>query len=173
MLKIKQAMNHSVNFCGVHVPMGAVYAIIPECTIMGDVMPKRYVWVENLNDAKSSPMFELCVFTRNDKKPRRYQVNGLYGYAQELRHFILDNVRDTRIHYGATTRDIHTLDVPRDRCVGRYTMRGVPSYDTAPRVMTENFVTNGCKINNRLTTDEGYLALRLGVKPQDFNGRGY
>lgn len=172
MLKIKQAMDHSINFCGVHVPMGAVYAVIPEREIMGTTMPKTYMWVEDIQKAATSRHFDMFIFTRNDKRPRRYCVDGLYGYAQELRHFIMDNAQDIRVNHGATIRDIHTLDVPRDRCVGRYTMRGVPSYDTAPRVMTENTVTNGCKIGNRILSHEGYCNVRLGMAVPNYNKQG-
>lgn len=157
MLKVKQALNHSVQFYGFHVPAGAVYAVVPARTVNGRTMSKYYAWVEDLEGARNRRHFTMHVLRVNDKFPRRIYVDGLYGVAHALQDYILQNVprKNVQVKRGATLREL-APSAPKDRKVGQYVMRGRPSYDTAPSVSTQKFVTDGCRIGSNFYTDEGY-----------------
>jgi len=164
MIEIKQAQNHSVQFYGIHIPKGAVYAILPAKTIKGRFMPKSYVWIEDIDAAKNRRHFTVKMLSINDKKPRSVYVDGYYGYAYEMQNYILLNLSPDKMQVkrGATRREISPC-APKDRQVGRYIMRGTPSYDTAPDVMTQDYVTNGCRVGKNFYNEEGYCGVVLGM----------
>lgn len=164
MIEVKQAQNHSVQFYGIHIPKGAVYAKIPAKEINGRIMPKAYVWVDNLHMARNQRHFNMHILSINDRKPRTVYVDGNLGYAHTIQNFIILNLRpdQLKVNYGATRREIRQ-DAPKDRKVGRYIMRGTPSYDTAPSVMTQDYVTNGCRVGKNFYNEEGYCGMVLGM----------
>ena len=164
MIEVKQAKNHSVQFYGIHIPKGAVYAVIPARTIKGRFMPKVYAWIDDLEAARNRRHFTMHILSVNDRKPRSVYVDGHSGYAHEMQNFILLHLapEDMQVKRGATRREIRP-DAPKDRSVGRYIMRGTPSYDTAPSVMTQDYVTNGCKVGKNFYNEEGYCGVVLGM----------
>ena len=164
MLEIKRAKNHSVQFYGIHIPQGAVYAVVPARVIKGRFMPKAYVWVDNLQMARNQRHFNMHILSVNDRNPRTVYVDGKFGIAHEIQDFIILNLRQDqlKVNRGATRREIRP-SAPKDRKVGKYIMRGTPSYDTAPSVMTQDFVTNGCKVGKNFYNEEGYCGVVLGM----------
>lgn len=164
MIEVKQAKNHSVQFYGIHIPMGAVYAVIPAKVIKGRNFPKVYAWIDDLHMARNQRHFNMHILSVNDRKPRTIYVDGRFGYAHEMQDFIVMNLQPNQlmVKHGATRREILPY-APKDRKVGRYIMRGTPSYDTAPSVMTQDYVTNGCRIGQNFYNEEGYCGVVLGM----------
>lgn len=169
-LKIRQTANHSTQFYGIHLPMGAVYTVLPARVHNGEFQPKAYAWVENPVQAYNHRHFVVRLLTVNDKYPRSVYVDGNYGFAHSLRAFIRALDRDSlSINRGATSREIRAIGAPKDRQVGRYIQRGVPSFETSPKVMTENSVTAGVRVGPVWLTQEGYCAQRMGMSVPNFS----
>ena len=169
-LIIRQAVNHSINFYGVHLPMGAVYCVLPERVYKGEFQPRAYVWVENLTLARNNRHFTVRMLTVNDMQPRSIYVDGNKGFAHSLRSFIRalpsENLSVIR---GASRREIRAIGAPKDRTVGKYILRGIPSFETSPTVMTENSVTAGVRVGPVWLTEEGYKKQCMGLDAPDYN----
>lgn len=169
-LIIRQTQDHSINFYGIHLPKGAVYCILPERVYKGEFQPRAYVWVENLMLARNNRHFTVRMLTVNDRQPRSIYVDGSCGYANSLQNFIRALDRDSlSINRGATIREIRSIGAPRDRHVGKYIQRGVPSFETSSRIMTENSVTAGVRVGPVWLTEEGYKKQCMGLDAPDYN----
>ena len=152
MLEIKRAHDFSVQFYGIHLPMGALYTIFPARNVNGRFMPKSYVWVDNIHACANMRYFPVHILSRDDVHPRVIRVDGARGVWHELKEYARQIPPCNRsVNYGKVMSDR-----PKDRKVGQYVMRGRPSYDTAPNVSTQKFVTDGCKVGPNFYTDEGY-----------------
>lgn len=169
-LVIRQAVNHSTQFYGIHLPKGAVYTVLPARVYKGEFQPRAYVWVENLALARTNQHFVVRMLTVHDKHPRTVYVDGNRGYANSLRNFIraLDG-ESLSVSRGASRREIRAIGAPKDRQVGKYIQRGVPSFETSPKVMTENSVTAGVRVGPVWLTEEGYCAQRMGMSVPNFS----
>lgn len=167
---VKQSPNYRTQFFGIHIPMGAVYAILPETRRNGRTLPKSYVWVENLTQAYNHRHFTVRMLTVNDSAPRSVYVDGDAGYARILRNFIralpMDKLRTTPT---INKSEIRAIGAPKDRTVGKYILRGVPSFETSPKVMTENSVTAGVRVGPVWLTEEGYKKQCMGLDAPDYN----
>lgn len=138
MCEAKQATTHRTNFYGLHLPKGAVYVVMPECVIKGRKMPKLYAWVDDLDMAYRQQHFYVNTLTVNDRRPRKVYVDGKHGYARVLKDFIMALPEARRVVTPTILlREMNVLDKPKDREVGRYTMRARMGYFTNPYVTTE------------------------------------
>lgn len=137
-INIRQTQNHNTQYYGIHVPKGAVCAVFPECVIRGKHRPKMYAWVVDLKMARQQRHFYVYTLTINDRFPRKTYVDGSHGYAHALQEFIKSLPETSlNVHVGATLRQIGCLDRPRDREVGKYTMRPHLGHATNPYIMTD------------------------------------
>lgn len=163
MIEFKQSTNYSVQFWGFHIPKGSVYAVLSPCVMHGRYMPKMYVWATDFDMIRNQRHFYVHVLRIGDARPKRIYVDSVHGYARALKRYICAcNPSALHVSYGATLREIRP-HAPKDRKVGTYVMRGVPSFDTSPNVETGDYVTNGCKVGHNFYNEEGYCYTVLGM----------
>lgn len=172
-ITIKQTLNHSTSFFDHHLPMGAVYAILPADTHHGKARPKTYVWVEDLQAAKMRQHFTVMLMTRDDTRPRKVYVDGSQGYARRLKEYIQTLSGDKMVVIPTITRRQIGTIAPKERKIGAYIKRAVPSAGDDPRTITNTSVTAGAHVGKVYLTEEGYAHNRMGVKTPDMGDNGY
>lgn len=159
------------NFCEYHLPIDAVYGILPEhYDAKGRHFVHACVWVEDIELAFKNTHFVAFYMRPSYRFPKRLYVSGTSGWARSIQRYIRDS---TTVHGKAvpqiTNRSISCV-APRLRTVGKYTQRGVPTIDNIPSTMTENFVTHGCKVGKEFFKEEGYCSRVLGIDTPNYNG---
>lgn len=160
------------NFCEYHLPVGAVYGVLPEhYDAKGRHFAHAFVWVEDIELAFKNTHFVAFYMRPGYRFPKRLYVSGTSGWARSIQQYI----RESTEVYGIARPHILRRDIacaaPRLRTVGKYTQRGVPTIDNIPSTMTENFVTHGCKIGKEFFKEEGYCSRVLGMDTPNYNGR--
>lgn len=172
-ITIRQTLNHSTSFFDHHLPMGAVYTIMPATTINGKSMPKTYAWVEDLAAARTRQHFYVTVMTADDTRPRKVYMDGSRGFARKLKEYIQTLSGDKMVVVPTITRRQIGTIAPKERKVGAYIKRAVPSAGDDPRTITHTSVTAGAHVGKVYLTEEGYAHNRMGVKTPDMGDNGY
>lgn len=166
---VKKALSHNVHVCGVQVPKGAVFGVFPACVIKGRQHRRMYAWVCDLPVARSNRHFVVYTMRQGDEHPRREYVDSLHGYASTLKKFIMNLPASEIVKVSSITRQSMRGEGPRLRKTGVYNLRGVPSYDSSPHVMTHNLVTNGCKVGHNFYNEEGYCNMVLRMPTPSYS----
>lgn len=167
------------NFCGFHIPVGAVYGILPEIVGRGKHRTKLCVYVADLDLCRKNKHFVMYTM-RVGYPPRREYVDGCKGWARSIQAVVRE-LDHTTVKPQILRREMKCL-VPHDRVVGEYMQRaklhpGRTDMEEpylageAPDVMVDNFVTNGCKIGKNFYVEEGYCATRLGMSTPDYTSK--
>lgn len=169
MLKWKLS-KRDTNFCGFMIPVGAVYGIMPRCTINGRHHLKACVWVEDIELAFKNNHFVVFYMQVGYKYPKRMYVSGAHGWAKSIQTYI----RNSTEAWGKATPYITRRDIgcaaPRLRTVGAYIQCGTPMGDNTANALTDNFVTNGCHVGKVFLKEEGYCANVLGMDAPNYKG---
>lgn len=133
------AFKHGMVVPGSRIPKGCVYMRMDRT----EHFPLTYVWVTNLKQARDCTNgFTVHIITENDDRPHERYIDANRGYGKVLKKYIegLDRALTERTECEPIMyiRDIHNhLNVPRDRKVGNYIMRGRPGEATNPNSLTE------------------------------------
>lgn len=173
MSRIRVTTSHNHNLAGIMLPMNTVYGIFPPVVRNGRACPMMYAWIKDPDMARRQRHFTVCVLRGQDKYVHTEYVDGERGFAKELKDVLM---RTTMGHIsGFVSRGEYRSMLPQDRKIGAYNQRARAGKEDNPEyndiLMTENSVTAGCKVGKIYYTEEGYICVRMGVKPDDY-GKG-
>lgn len=152
-------------FNGIHIPVGCVYGILPECAHNGKHYVRAFVWANDVSLIRKNQHFCVNIMPVNHAYPHRIYVDGSRGWAKDMQAFVrLYNAQN--VGGVCLRRDISKL-APRDRRIGEYMCRPRPSEDDSPKMNQTKVsepVLNPSNIGGRLLRQEAYYALRLGME---------
>ena len=151
-------------YFGIHLPVGVVYATLPETIVHGKHFMPKCVYVDDFNAVKTRQHFIVYEIKVNGYPPRPVYVDGTKGYAAQIKRYILANFDNLpRPKATILNRDIDAMG-PKDRKVGAYIQKPRKSKNDNPNAMTGDLVTNGCRIGPRTYSNEMYEYVRMGVR---------
>lgn len=169
------------NFCGFHIPTGAVYGILPEIVERGRHHTKLCIYVTDLDLCRKNRHFVVYTM-RVGYPPRREYVDGSRGWAKSIQAAVremYESGQSMEVKPVILSRDIAKI-APRDRVVGEYMQKAklrhgrtqdeAPYIDgEAPDIMIDNYVTNGCKVGKTFLVEEGYCSKMYNMSAPDYS----
>ena len=143
----KVATTFGVNFYGLHLPKGSVYAKLPK-TAPG------VIWVDDLNMVRKQGHFVVHIMRPHYARPKNLYVDGQDSPWWELARFIRELPADQvkPCVKAILKRDTDTCG-PQDRKPQRPILKG--AYYNAHK-LTQTDATAGVVIGHQKYTSEGY-----------------
>lgn len=156
MLEVKQATNSATNFYGVHIPVGALYAVVPEMVRHGKMYPRLYVWITEVPKQEGMTGWTM---TRDDPFPRKTFFRGNHGITIAFRAYCARNAITEMVCKPVITRRDAAQFAPKDRLVGAYIQRAHygAEYHARNRV-NDLSVTEGCRVGKTYYSEVGYTS---------------
>ena len=162
MFEVKKAMAPHVQFYGVHIPVGALYAVVPEKLKNGVVYPRLYVWITQVPTQEGMTAWTM---TREEPFPRRTFFRGNHGITIAFRAYCAKNaITELRCKPVITKRDAAQF-APKDRLVGAYIQRAHYGAEYHARNCVNDLsVTEGCRVGKMYYSEVGYTSevMRVG-----------
>lgn len=157
MLEVKKAMSTHVQFYGVHIPVGALYAVVPEKLKNGVVYPRLYVWITRA--PRENGGIYAYIMTREKPYPRQEYFRANHPFTRAFYTYCISNsITELHCKPVTTNRDAAQF-APKDRLVGAYIQRGVPGYESKSKNrVTEKSVTEGCRVGGMYYSEVGYAS---------------
>lgn len=163
MLVVKRAINSATNFYGVHIPVGALYAVVPEKLKNGVVYPRLYVWITRA--PRENGGIYAYTMTREKPYPRQEYFRANHPFTQAFYTYCISNsITELHCKPVITKRDAAQF-APKDRLVGAYIQRAHygAEYHSRNRV-NDISVTEGCRVGAMYYSEVGYTSevMRVG-----------
>lgn len=155
------------NFAGYPIPVGAVYCVLPLGVPGRGHATKTCVWVVDLDLAYNNNHF-VVYSMRVGQSPRRMYVSGGDGWPASAQAYIRLNGLKGKAKPQIYRRDIAPI-APKLRRVGEYSQRGCPNKEERDTTMTDNFVTNGCRVGKNFYREESYCTRVMGQSTPNYN----
>ena len=156
MFEVKKAMSGNVQFYGLHIPKGAIDAVVPEMVRNGKTYPRLYVWITKVPTQEGMTAWTM---TREEPFPRRTFFRGNHGITIAFRAYCAKNaITELHCRPVITKRDAAQF-APRDRQVGAYIQRAHygAEYHARNRV-NDLSVTEGCRVGKTYYSEVGYTS---------------
>ena len=162
MFEVKKALSCNVQFYGLHIPVGALYAVVPEMVRNGKTYPRLYVWI---TEAPNENGVHAYTMTREKPYPKKAFFPVNHGIAIAFRAYCAKNaITELRCRPVITKRDAAQF-APKDRLVGAYIQRAHygAEYHSRNRV-NDVYVTEGCRVGKMYYSEVGYASevMRVG-----------
>ena len=162
MLVVKRAINSATNFYGVHIPVGALYAVVPEMVRNGKTYPRLYVWITKVPTQEGMMGWTM---TREKPYPKKAFFPANHGIAIAFRAYCAKNAITEMVCKPVITRRDAAQFAPKDRLVGAYIQRAHygAEYHSRNRV-NDVSVTEGCRVGKMYYSEVGYASevMRVG-----------